>query len=134
MGTSKSKRYTVTYERDSDGWWVAEVAEIPECHTQGKSIAQARERIREAMELYDVPRSVTLDEVIRLSAPMTNAELRRLREKREDAERRLRESVDATKRAVVRLAKAGLSRRDIGELLGLSFQRVQQLAAERSVD
>jgi predicted RNase H-like HicB family nuclease len=126
MGTKKT--YTVTYERDADGWWVAEVKELPECHTQGKSIAQARDRIREAMELFDVPRSVELEEIIQLKAPMTNAELRKLREKREDAERRLSESVAATKSAVVRLAKAGLSRRDIGELLGLSFQRVQQLA------
>src|SRR5262245_32210889 len=39
----------VVYERDSDGWWIAEIPEVPGCHTQGRTIAQARERIREAL-------------------------------------------------------------------------------------
>ncbi len=43
--------YTVRYERDERGWWVARVLGLPGCHTQGRSIAQARERIREALSL-----------------------------------------------------------------------------------
>jgi len=119
--------YTVTFERDKDGWWVAEVKELHGCHTQGKSIAQARERIREAMELHDVPRSVKLVEQVRIGTPSLDDELRRVREKREAAERLAKESTAETKRVAARLAKAGLSRRDVGELLGVSFQRIQQL-------
>ncbi len=127
MTTTKQKRYTIFYERDRDGWWVAAVKEIPGCHTQGRSIAQARERIREAMELYDVPPKAPTTEQIRIGGDL-DAELRAAREKRADAERTAREAADATRRAVARLAKAGVSRRDAAELLGLSFQRVQQIA------
>lgn len=46
------KTYTVIYERDEEGWWVAEVPEAPGCHTQGRTIEQARERILDALSLY----------------------------------------------------------------------------------
>lgn len=46
------KTYTVIYERDEDGWWVAEAPEAPGCHTQGRTIEQARERILDALSLY----------------------------------------------------------------------------------
>ncbi len=46
------KTYTVVYERDEDGWWVAEVPEVPGCHAQGRTIDQARERILDALSLY----------------------------------------------------------------------------------
>lgn len=42
-------------------------------------------------------------------------------------ERLAEESAERTRKIASRLAKAGLSRRDVGELLGVSFQRVQQL-------
>ncbi len=45
------KSYRVTYERDESGWWVASVAGVAGCHTQGRSIQQARRRIQEALEL-----------------------------------------------------------------------------------
>ena len=43
------KRYTVKYERDSDGWWVASATGLKGCHTQGRSIDEARRHIREAI-------------------------------------------------------------------------------------
>src|SRR5687767_2512437 len=46
------KSYRVTYERDPAGWWVAAVREVPGCHTQGRTLAQARRRIREALGLF----------------------------------------------------------------------------------
>ena len=46
------KRYTVRYERDEGGWWVATVPRIRGCHTQGRTLDQARRRIREAMALF----------------------------------------------------------------------------------
>lgn len=61
------KVYKVTFERDEDGWWVATATDLPGCRTQGRSIAEARERIREAMALCDVPESAELEEEIRRS-------------------------------------------------------------------
>lgn len=120
------RTYTVTYERDEAGWWVATANELVGCHTQGRSIAQARERIREAMALCDVPRTAKLKEQIRIGGRL-DVDLEDLRLTREQAERMARESAERTKLVAARLAKAGLSRRDVGELLGVSFQRVQQL-------
>ncbi len=41
--------FTVLLERDRDGWYVATVPDIPGCHTQGKTVEQALERINEAI-------------------------------------------------------------------------------------
>lgn len=46
------KTFTVIYERNDANWWVAEVPEVPGCHTQGSTIEQARERIIDALSLY----------------------------------------------------------------------------------
>ena len=43
--------YTVLLERDSKGWIVASVPAIPGCHTQGRTVPQALERIKEAIIL-----------------------------------------------------------------------------------
>ncbi|MCL7414347.1 MAG: type II toxin-antitoxin system HicB family antitoxin [ANME-2 cluster archaeon] len=43
--------FTVLIEQDEDGIYVARVPDIPGCHTQGKTVEQAMERIREAMQV-----------------------------------------------------------------------------------
>jgi len=42
---------TILIEQDEDGIYVASVPEIQGCHTQGKTIPQVLERIREAIEV-----------------------------------------------------------------------------------
>ena len=39
------KTYHVTYERDESGWWVASVRGLRGCHTQGRTVDEARRRI-----------------------------------------------------------------------------------------
>lgn len=46
-------KYTAAYERDEDGVWVGSIVEIPGCHTQGRTIEETRERLREAICLFD---------------------------------------------------------------------------------
>ena len=46
------KSYRVSYERDELGWWVASVRGVRGCHTQGRTVDEARRRIREALELF----------------------------------------------------------------------------------
>ena len=46
------KTFTVIYERDVADWWVADVPEVPGCHTQGHSVEEARARILDALSLY----------------------------------------------------------------------------------
>jgi predicted RNase H-like HicB family nuclease len=40
--------YHVAYERDESGWWVASVREVRGCHTQGRTVDEARRRIRKS--------------------------------------------------------------------------------------
>ena len=43
--------FTVLIEQDEDGLYVATVPDITGCYTQGKTIAQVLERIKEAIEV-----------------------------------------------------------------------------------
>ena len=43
--------YNVIIEKDEEGWFVARVPEIQGCHTQGKTIQEVLERIKEAIEV-----------------------------------------------------------------------------------
>ena len=43
--------YTVVYQQVDDGWYMATVPELPGAVTQGRTLAEAREMIKEAVEL-----------------------------------------------------------------------------------
>ncbi len=47
----KILQFKVLIEQDENGWYIADVPELPGCHTQGKTLEQVRGRIREAIEL-----------------------------------------------------------------------------------
>ena len=124
----------IRYERDPSGWWIVTIPEIQGCRTQGRSIAEGRRRIREALELFldesEAKRARFVD-VVELPAAARRtvrgvAAVRR----RSDA---LRARVQEETRAAVELLtrNAGLSVRDAAEVLGISHQRVQQLAGGR---
>jgi len=60
MGKEMKKTFSVIIEKDEDGYFVANVPELPGCHTQARSLDQLSKRIKEAIELYlevnkDVP-------------------------------------------------------------------------------
>ena len=44
-------KFQVVYREEED-WFIATVPQLPGCHTQGKTLAQAEERITEAIEVY----------------------------------------------------------------------------------
>jgi predicted RNase H-like HicB family nuclease len=117
------KSYRVVYELDESAHWIARVLRVKGCHSYGRSLSEARSRIREALALFvpDAERAELVDDV-RLPADMRRLviayRVARLRAERE------RKQADVAAR---RLA-ARLSRRDAAELLELSHQRVQQLA------
>ncbi len=46
-----SKTFNVIIERDTEGYYVGSVPELPGCHTQAKSLDKLMERMREAIEL-----------------------------------------------------------------------------------
>jgi len=132
-----AKRYTVRYEIDESGTWVATIPRLAGCVTQGRSLAQARRRIREALAAHTgdaraAKRALLVDDIDLGALGKESAGLvTSLQRERAELEERKEAVMRATKHAVHRLAKAGLSVRDVGTLLGLSHQRVQQLL-ERS--
>ncbi|MBI4675369.1 MAG: type II toxin-antitoxin system HicB family antitoxin [Chloroflexi bacterium] len=42
--------FTAVFEQDGD-WWIGYVEELPGANTQGKPLAEARENLKEAMQL-----------------------------------------------------------------------------------
>jgi len=46
-----SLKFNVVYEDAGEGWVYAHVPELPEVHTQGETLDQARELVRDAIEL-----------------------------------------------------------------------------------
>ena len=128
------KRYHVTYERDESGWWVAAVRGVRGCHTQGRTVDEARRRIREALELFvdDARRAPILDDV-KLPSAASRA-IRAYATLRKKADEENRRAARAARRAVrvLRTGRLKMSARDAARLLGLSHQRVHQLTQEES--
>jgi predicted RNase H-like HicB family nuclease len=120
--------YDAYFERDESGAWLARVPAVKGCHTYGRTLAQARRRIREALGLWvEEADTAELVEHLRLPARVRKA-LQRSEAARARAERErvsAQEITLATARELVDSHE--LSLRDAGELLGLSHQRVQQL-------
>lgn len=132
MAEETVKSYHVKYERDKSGWWLASVRELRGCHTQGRTVDEARRRIVEAMELFvNDSRSVTIVDDVRLPAQATKA-IRAYTTLRKKADREDKRAAVAA-RQVVRLLRGGrlkMSARDAARLLGLSHQRVHQLGQD----
>jgi len=123
-------KYHVTYERDASGWWVASVRGVKGCHTQGRTVDEARRRVREALSLFvtDAASADLLDQV-KLPAAVRRAihAYSSLRKKADAEDKR----ASAAARRAVRALQGGklkMSARDAAALLGLSHQRVHQLA------
>jgi len=121
------KTYRVVYEIDESGHWIATVPTVRGCHTYGRSLSEARSRIREALSLF-VTRAgaAKLVDDVRLPPPMRRLVLQ-YRSARAHAEEDRKRA-----EAAARQLATQLSRRDAADLLEISHQRVQQLAEKRS--
>lgn len=122
------RRYTVRYERDEARWWVASVRGIRGCRTQGRTLDEARRRVREALGLFVAnPDATELVDDVRLPVEARRT-LARFQTARQRAEREREKAGLAAKEAIRMLRRRlRLSVRDAGSLLGLSHQRVQQI-------
>ena len=123
----RAKAYKATVERDEAGWWVATVRGVPGVHTQGRTLKQVRERAQEALEAAK-PGAVVSH--FQLKPPDLQAMLRRVDAARKRHAKSGAEVQNLLRRVARKLNAKGVGRRDSGELLGMSFQRVQQLVEE----
>jgi predicted RNase H-like HicB family nuclease len=125
--------YRVKLTRDDEGAWLAWVPSVPGCHTYGRSIEQAMNRIREALSLWvDDAVTAELQPDIRLSEP-TRSNVRRVRAARDRAQRAeddARALLAATVRELTR--EEGWSVRDVAGVIGLSPQRIHQISRDLS--
>lgn len=128
------KRYHVTYERDESGWWAAAVRGVRGCHTQGRTVDEARRRIRQALALFvdDARRAPIVDDV-KLPSAASRA-IRAYATLRKKADEEDRRAARAARRAVrvLRTGRLKMSARDAARLLGLSHQRVHQLTQQEA--
>ena len=122
------KSYCALYERENDGRWIVKVPQVPGCHSYGRTIEQARERVREALGLFvDNADTVEIVDEVRLPADVKKLvrEVINLRQKVADQEQAMIAAQVEAVRALRNRLKLG--HRDAGSLLGLSHQRVHQL-------
>jgi predicted RNase H-like HicB family nuclease len=120
------KRYRVVLERDESGAWIATVPKVRGCHTYGRSLVEAKRRIRPALGLW-VDGAFELDLDVRLPREALAA-ITESRAARANAESARVRAASNTQHAVRELVeRVGLGVRDAADLLGLSHQRVQQL-------
>ena len=94
------KHYRVAYERDESGWWVASVRGVRGCHTQGRTVDEARRRIREALKPFvDDARKATIVDDVKLPTGAARA-VRAYATLRKRAQEEERRAALAARRAV----------------------------------
>ena len=123
-----AKKYVVKYERDEDGWWVATAVGVRGCHTQGRTIDQARRRVREALALYVTnAKTATIVDKVVLPPDLRCAMKRYFRTRKHLDSVRSAAQTAATEAVKALVKRAKISYRDAGELMGVSHQRILQL-------
>ena len=126
------KNYTLVYEYDATGWWYTSVKELPGCHTQGKTLKQARQRIQEALTLFvENVHDLIFQEEVKLP-PEAASILEAYTKVHAEAEKKQKEAQELS-RKVARLLNQDLhlGLRDTGSLLHLSHQRIHYLVREK---
>jgi hypothetical protein len=121
--TSRQVKVVIRRDPDDRTTWLANITGVRGAHTFGRSLVEAKRHAIEMVALwYDVePNEIVIDWDVRLgdlAKPLSQA-----RSAIAHAE------VDRARRdaAVRSLTEAGVSYRDVAELLGLSHQRVAQI-------
>lgn len=111
----------------SGGWWAVEVPEIPGLFTQARRLEQVPEMVADAAQLFvkeavEVRVEPVLPERIRQLLEQAKCDARIAEEAQSKAACEAREVAAA-------LRSDGLSVRDVGQVMGVSAQRVSQLCA-----
>jgi hypothetical protein len=123
------KTYHAEVDRDGRVWRVR----VPEVQrtTQARNLSEVEPMARDLIAIMDdIPAdSFSLDVTITLPADVQE-ELERSAELRQDAARSQAQAAAAARRAARRLRDQGLPLKDVGQALGVSFQRAKQLIDE----
>jgi predicted RNase H-like HicB family nuclease len=126
----KNQKYTARYTFEA-GDWIVEIDQIPQVHSFGRTLARARENIRDALALWVQaadPVLLAIDEEFEGLPKGLLDVVAAANETRAKATELAEEAQDLTALAAKRLVgDHGMSVRDVAELLHVSHQRVHQL-------
>lgn len=124
--------YKVIYKIDEAGEWTASVRGLRRCRGRGRTLRQARKRLRAALGRFDgEPHRADLVEDVRLPPPARALLVRHwaARRRARSAEARAEAAARQAAEALVRLR---LSARDAADLLGLPLPKARQMLRARS--
>lgn len=126
--------YRVVIWRETETrMWAVHVPDL-DLLTQARRIDEVERMARSIIALHlgtDDQRSFNIEVETRLPDELAD-ELARARELREQADEANRQAAALSRDAARRLADQGLTIRDIGAILGVSFQRASQLLGQRA--
>ncbi len=123
--------YRIVCER-SGKWWAVSVPDLPGVYTQARRLDQVSAMAREALALFlNVDSSqiqVEIDDIVISQLDEAKTELATAQEEEADARAVHKRAQKRKQHAVEILLDEGLSQRDAGKVLGLSHQRISQMA------
>lgn len=122
-----SNTFTAHAHRN-EGWWSIRVEEDPGIITQTRRLDQIPDMVRDALilfpELTDDPENATINVIVEPESTIATEAAQATRDARKAQEK----ATALMRKAAKELSTQGLPYRDIGTLLGVSFQRAQKLA------
>ena len=122
-------KLTAKAER-SGGWWAVEVPEVPGLYTQAKRLDQVEGMVRDAAALLTGRPEDSFEITIEPQVPEVVAvTLEHSHQLTDEAARLQREAAEEARRAARLMQAEGMTVRDIGQVMGVSFQRVSQILA-----
>ncbi len=126
---SEQKTYDVTTWRE-EGWWVIDIPTL-NLASQARRLDQVEVMARDAVATW---LDISPDSVAVKISPKFDEELTKrlvaLRAERERAEQAQARATAEARQLAMSLHNEGLKVRDIGHMLGVSYQRAQQLIQE----
>ncbi|MDA8284240.1 MAG: type II toxin-antitoxin system HicB family antitoxin [Actinomycetota bacterium] len=124
-------RYTARAEWDPTGWWVVTIPEVPGAITQARRLDQVPKDAGEVLKLMGKGRPNQYELRVEAHYPGEHGALaERAAGLHRQAENLDQVARDAVRAAVAALRSDGLTLRDTASLVGISYQRAQQI--ERS--
>ena len=119
--------HRVLYRRNAAGRWVATVPGRRRCRGEGRTLRQARRRLRAALaKVVDDPFEVDFVEDVRLPPP-ARARLVQHWKARRKLERETERAESASSAALAALLALKLNLKDVGDLLGLPPLKLARL-------
>jgi len=117
-----------SHARKEGRWWVVQNDQVPGAISQVTRLDKAAEAQREAIAFVEEIDAESIEVLVRVSiSPDIDREVEEAAALRAEAQQREQRSTELRRGVALRLEAEGYTIRDIGVVLGVSYQRVHQL-------